>query len=116
VRSHHEDMRDPQYRAAYAEAACHSALPYQIRITREQRGWTRGQLAAKAKVSLRTIVRYEEAELTVIHIPTLCKIANALDVCAKVSLISYAQMERDRHRLGAKHLYVPPYRARRNKP
>jgi len=102
-------MKDPEYREAYTEAALRDYLPRQLHFTREQRGLSRLQLAKKAGVSVSTIQRLEDYELTGVKLETLVKIANALQVCATIRFMSYEDMEQDSQRLSVDDLIVEPY-------
>lgn len=53
-------------------------MPFKIRETRKERGFTQEELAKRAHVSRATIIGLENGSITVTTTETLTKIANAL--------------------------------------
>lgn len=79
-----QDLHGKEYRDAYLDSSLCWILRTQVRLIREDRGWTQEELAEKAGLAFATINRLENLETTdsdyAPQIGTLCKIADAFDV------------------------------------
>jgi transcriptional regulator with XRE-family HTH domain len=79
-----KDLCDKGFRDAYLDDSLAWAIRTQIRLIREDRGWTQEELAEKSSVSYATINRLENMDAPVcVQIGTLLKLAEAFD-CALI--------------------------------
>ena len=78
--SRREQFRDREYRATYAESFLDTSIATQIRVLREQRGWTQAQLAEKAGMTPSRISALESADSSKWSIGRLKRLARAFDV------------------------------------
>lgn len=80
-----EDLHGKDFRDAYLDSSLCWALRTQVRLIREDRGWSIEELAEKSGVSFQTIQRLENLEIAdyAPQIGTLLKLANAFD-CALI--------------------------------
>ena len=90
-----EDFKDKEFAHAYAEEFLNTSIATQIKILREQRGWTQSDLATKSgmkqsRISLLENINYDRWSIT-----TLKKLANAFDLALAVSFESFTDRIRD---------------------
>jgi transcriptional regulator with XRE-family HTH domain len=64
----------------------------QIRLMREQRGWSQQELAAKTGMGQARISLLENPNYQNLSLNTLKKVANAFDVALIVRFVSFAQL------------------------
>ena len=100
---------DKEYRQAYMESAVHQTIAWQIRINRERRGMTQGELAKRAGTHQSAISRAEDTEYEGHSLATLRKIANAFDCALVVNFVSYSEIAFQSHRLSHNHLTACGY-------
>lgn len=88
------DIRNRDFRSAYAWSIVRIQFGLQLSATRQARGLTVEQLAHKAKIHPRVIRRIEGLEKSIdnIRIRTLEKIASALDVALVVRFAPYSEV------------------------
>lgn len=73
-------FRDKEYRQVYAEGFSDSKIATQIKVLREQRGWTQQQLADAAGMRQSRIATMEDVNYSSWSIRTLRRVAAAFDV------------------------------------
>lgn len=79
-----QDLHDKGFRDAYLEGSIAWAIRTQVRLIREDRGWTQEELAEKSSVDYSTINRLENLSVPFsVRIGTLLSLANAFD-CALI--------------------------------
>lgn len=78
--SRRDDMRDREYRAAYAESFLDTLIATQIKVLREQRGYTQATLAELAGMRQSRISAMENVGYSKWNINTLKRLARAFDV------------------------------------
>lgn len=80
-----EDLHGKDFRDAYLDSSLCWIVRTQVRLIREDRGWSQEELAEKAGISFPTINRIENLQITSFapKIGTLLKIAAAFD-CALI--------------------------------
>lgn len=75
-----QTLQDKEYRHAYAEGFSDSKIATQIKVLREQRGWTQQQLAEAAGMKQSRIAVLEDVNYSSWSIRTLRRLAQALDL------------------------------------
>lgn len=75
-----DGFRDKEYRDAYAESFSDSKIATQIKVLREQRGWTQQQLAEAAGMKQSRIAALEDVNYSSWSLRTLRRLAQAFDV------------------------------------
>ena len=104
-----KEFISPDYRRAYAEGYLGSRLALQITILRQQRGMTQEDLAKAAGTTTKTIRSYETDGNERWDIPTLQKIAAALDVWLKISFEGFETLWREANNLTIGELRRPTF-------
>jgi len=103
------EWSDQEYRHAYADAAVEQGIAWQIRINREKRGWTQGQLAKAIGTKQSSISRIEDPEYGSHSLQQLMKVAHAFDCALIVKLAPYSTLARESKCLSEQHLFVASY-------
>jgi len=87
------DLHGKNFRDAYLDTSLCWIIRSQVRLIREDRGWTQEELADKAGVSFATINRLEHLEVASYNpqIGTLLKLADAFDVALIVRFEAWSQ-------------------------
>jgi transcriptional regulator with XRE-family HTH domain len=75
-----QEFLDKEYRHAYAEDFLNTKIATQIRVLREQRGWTQAELAKRIGTKQAGVARLENVNYSSWKIETLRKIARAFDL------------------------------------
>lgn len=86
-----KEFRDREARADYAEIFLNSNIALQIKILRQQRGWTQGELADRAGLHQSQISGMEQVSHTVWKVGTLKKLARAFDLALTVRFESFGR-------------------------
>jgi transcriptional regulator with XRE-family HTH domain len=84
------EFDDKEYAHAYMEEFSNMAIAAQIKVLREQRGWTQKQLAESAKMKQERISALEDVDYDAWTIKTLRKLAKAFDLTIKVSFEKFS--------------------------
>lgn len=82
-------------RHAYVEAEVATALAHQIRVIRQQRGWTQQQLAKRMGTTQAAISRLEDPSYARITLRTLFDLSKVFDTGLQVRFVSTIRMLRD---------------------
>ncbi|MCD6674883.1 MAG: helix-turn-helix transcriptional regulator [Burkholderiaceae bacterium] len=104
-----EKWRDPEYRHAYMEAAIDQGVAWQIRVNREERGWTQAELAQRIDSRQSAVSRLEDPEAGDVRLSTLKKVARALDCALIVRFASYSELASLSSDLGPDRLYAASF-------
>jgi transcriptional regulator with XRE-family HTH domain len=99
-----EFVRDSRYAHSYLEELQDLQLAAQIRVLREQRGWTQEELAARAGMKQARVSLLESGEYSGFTLATLRKLSRAFDVCLRVIFAPFSRTtseleERTRERM-----------------
>lgn len=105
-----EQFENHTYRHAYAEGLLFSVLATQLRVLREERGWTQGELAARIGSSQSQISAHEDINYPRWTLRFLLKLANAFDVYLRVRFEAFETLFEDRRRMDRASLQRPPWR------
>lgn len=79
------------YRSAYVEEKIRSGVAAQIKAIREKQGLTQAELARKLGKTQSWVARLEDPNQTFPTVPTLLRVAEALDVDLDVSFVSFSR-------------------------
>lgn len=86
------NLRDKEYAEGYSESFLNSYIATQIKVIREQRRMTQGQLGEAIGTTQGGVSRYENVDYSSWSLRTLQKIARAFDVRLKVSFEPYGTL------------------------
>src|ERR1035441_9022428 len=89
------DFNDPDYRHVYDEGFLNSSIATQIKVLREERGWTQAHLAGKAKMNQSRVSELEDVNFNSWTIRTLRKLARAYDLRLKISFEEFGTLLHD---------------------
>jgi transcriptional regulator with XRE-family HTH domain len=89
------DFRNPEYRHIYDEGFLNSSIATQIKVLREERGWTQSALAEKARMNQSRISELEDVNFGSWTIRTLRKLARAFDLRLKISFEEFGGLLHD---------------------
>lgn len=84
-------LKSNKAREAYVEAELVNGLAHQIRIIRQQRGWTQKQLALKLGTTQTTVSRLEDPSYGRYTIRTLLSLGKVLDVALFVRYMPFSK-------------------------
>ncbi len=80
-----DDFRNKEHRHGYVDEFLNTSIATQIKVLREQRGWTQEELANQAGMKQATISRIENVNYSSWSIATLRKLAEAFDLALCVT-------------------------------
>ena len=86
------DFGDKEYRHAYADEFLNTKIATQIKVLREQRRWTQGQLAQAAEMRQARISVLEDVNYSSWSIRTLRRLAEAFDLRLNVSFEEFGTL------------------------
>ena len=81
-------LTKPSTRHAFIEAEATTAIAHQVRVVRQQRGWTQHDLAKRMKTTQAAISRLEDPSYGRLSVKTLIELAKVFDVGLQVKFIS----------------------------
>jgi transcriptional regulator with XRE-family HTH domain len=87
-----EEFKDSEYSESYAESFLDSYLATQIKVLREQNGWTQEILADRIGTKQGAISRIEDVNYSKWNVSTLKKLGRAFRVRVKVSFETYGSL------------------------
>lgn len=85
-------LKQKAYRDAFVDAHTRRAFAFQLRATRERRGWSEARVAERVGLSERTITRLEDPNSGRVPLPTLLKLAAALDIALIVRFGPFSEL------------------------
>jgi transcriptional regulator with XRE-family HTH domain len=85
-------LRDKEYRDAFVAAQIDTGLPFQIRNSREARGWSQRELAERAGMTQEAVSRLESLSYGRFSLSTLKRLASAFDVALEVKFVPFSQL------------------------
>ena len=86
-----ERFKDVEYAHSYMETFINAAIATQIKVLREQRGLTQGELAELTSMKQERISVLENVDYGTWNVKTLRRLAEAFDVVLKVSFETFGQ-------------------------
>ncbi len=90
-----QELKDPEYSEGYAESFLDSYIATQIKVLREQAGFSQQQLAVALGTKQGVISRIENVNYSKWNVSTLKKLARAFRVRLKVSFETYGSLLSD---------------------
>jgi transcriptional regulator with XRE-family HTH domain len=84
-------LKDPKAREAYVHAELVNGLAHQIRILRQQRGWTQKQLAGELGTTQTTVSRLEDPSYGRYSIRTLLALCRVFDIALFVRFMPFSK-------------------------
>ncbi len=102
-------LKSKAYRDAFVEEHIAQGLAFQIRATRELRGWSQHQVGEKAGMQQELISRYENPDYGKFTLNTLVKLSSALDVALVVRFAPFSELASWEEDLTAASLAVPSF-------
>lgn len=85
------DIQDAQIREAYVRAELTNGLAHQIRIIRQQRGWSQKQFADKLGTTQTTVSRLEDPSYGRYNISSLLSVSKVFDVALFVRYLPFSK-------------------------
>lgn len=85
-------LEDSDYRRIFAAEQLNTGLAYQLRLLREDRGWTQEELARRTGKSQEMISRWEDPDYGSYSISTLKAFADAFDVSLIVKFAPFSEL------------------------
>ena len=102
-------LTNPAYRHGYVASHIHIGIRFQLRHIREARGWTKAELAAKAKMTPAAVARLEDPNAPPVTLANLLKIAEALDVALLVRFVPFSRLVAEYADCSPEALVVPSF-------
>lgn len=88
-------LTKPSARHAFIEAEAATAIAHQIRVVRQQRGWTQRDLAKQMHTTQAAVSRLEDPSYGRLSVKTLLELAKVFDVALQVRFISLVTQFRE---------------------
>ena len=85
-------LADKEYRDALVQESINQGIAIQIRLNRIERGWTQGDLGARAEKQQSEISRLEDPDYEGYTLKTLTKLASAFDVAIEVRFVPFSSL------------------------
>lgn len=84
-------LSNSEARTAYVDAELVNGIAHQIRVLRQQRGWTQQDLAGKLKTTQAAISRLEDPSYGRFSVKSLLALGSAFDVALYVRFLPFSQ-------------------------
>ena len=104
-----DELAEKEMRSAYLSAQTRTKLVNQIRILRNQRGWSQGDFAKILGKPQSNVSRLENREYGNFSLNTLFELANAFDCGLIVEFTAYEEFLLRTYNLAQSHLVVPSF-------
>jgi len=99
-----QSFRDKDYRHGYVDEFLNACIATQIKVLREQRGWSQKELACQAEMKQPRISVMENVNYSSWSIKILRKLAEAFDLTLRVSFESFSTRVADIDKFSRKNL------------
>jgi transcriptional regulator with XRE-family HTH domain len=99
---------DAESRHEYMLACLEQDIAWQVRVNREERGWTQAQLASRIGTHQSAVARAEDYSYGRLSVTTLTKIAKAFRCALLFRFVSYDRFAKEVEDTSAGALYVSP--------
>lgn len=86
-----KNFKDKEYAHAYVDGFLNASIATQIKVLREERGWTQKKLAAEAGMEQSRISLLENVNYDKWSISTLLKLKEAFDITLTVSFDTFSE-------------------------
>ncbi len=98
------EFDDKEYAHAYMDEFSNMAIAAQIKVLREQRGWSQKELADASNLKQEKICAFEDVDYDAWTIKTLRKLAKAFDLTVKLSFEKFSSGILDISKINSKTL------------
>lgn len=98
-----------EHREGYLEASVEQGIAWQIRINREGRGLTQGELAKRLGTQQSAISRLEDVDYGGYRLETLLELANAFDCALQVRFVPFSNLAIHSQKLSQHELFAVPF-------
>lgn len=102
-------LTKPSARRAFVEAEVVTGIAHQIRVIRQERGWSQKELAKRLGTTQAAVSRLEDPSYGRPSIKTLLEVSRVFDVGLQVRFVSVVKMLRDSWVVARKQLEVEPF-------
>src|SRR6266404_6331677 len=102
------ELRQPEFSEGYAESFQDAYLATQIKVLREQNGWTQAKLAKEMDTTQTAISRIENVNYSSHNIRTLKRAARAFRLRLRVSFETYGSLVDDMDKFSRENLQRLP--------
>lgn len=102
-------LKEKAYRDAFVSDYITNGLAFQIRATREARGWTQADLGAKSGMAQETICLLENPDYGKFTLKTLKRLASAFDVGLCVRFVPFSELAHWATGISRQDLVIPDY-------
>jgi transcriptional regulator with XRE-family HTH domain len=104
-----KDFEDKEYRHAYADEFLNAWIATQIKVLREQRGWSQEELAENAEMLQPRISALENVNYSSWSVKTLRRLAEAFDLTLRISFESFGNRIKDFSSFDRDYLQRPSF-------
>ncbi|MCF8149164.1 MAG: helix-turn-helix domain-containing protein [Burkholderiaceae bacterium] len=102
-------LKSPRAREAYVDAELVNGLAHQIRIIRQERGWTQRQLGEKLGTTQTTVSRLEDPSYGRYSIRSLLALGKVFDVALHVRYLPFSKFMSNTWNTNPENFKVPTY-------
>jgi transcriptional regulator with XRE-family HTH domain len=102
-------LRDKEYRDAFVADHIDTGVAFQIRATREARGWSQKDLGRRAGMAQERVSVLEDPDYGKLTLTTLKRLASAFDTALVVRFVPFSQLVDWATDLAPEHLAVPDF-------
>lgn len=102
-------LRDKEYRDAFVADHIDTGLAFQIRATREARGWSQKDLGRRAGMAQERVSVLEDPDYGKLTVTTLKRLASAFDTALVVRFVPFSQLVDWATDLSPESLAVPDF-------
>jgi transcriptional regulator with XRE-family HTH domain len=103
------DLRSKKFRDAFISSQVSNTLALQIRVLRQERGWTQAHLAKLLGTSQNAVYRLESPQYGKYSITTLKRLASIFDVGLAVWLVPFSKLVDRVTNLSTEDILVPSF-------
>lgn len=104
-----KEWMESEYREAAVEAEVANGIAWQIRINREERGWTQKELAGHLGTKQSAVSKLEDPDGGDLRVSTLTKVAHAFGCALLVRFVSHSTMLAFTQDARSERLCVPSF-------
>ena len=104
-----QEFKDKETRRVYCDDFLNAHIATQIKVLREQRGWTQAELALRAGMRQSRIAVIENVNYSAWTVDTLCRLAKAFDLTLSVKFESFGTMLQTFEGLSREELERPSF-------
>lgn len=103
------EFKDQEARRDYADSFLSASIALQIKVLRQQRGWSQKKLAERAGMKQSRISALEDVDYSSWSVTTLRRLAEAFDLALRVEFNSFGELLDEVDNLSRKALERPSF-------